>query len=214
MGYSLKKVITVVEYIREVFNETLELYTKITSPPPLGLRIIPKERHHKTIKSSPFTQELVQTGLITNLTEAPTYGVVYKLDTHIINIPLTGKLWIGICLENALYTLNKLNNKQQRLHLIHVFAHEISHIVEHDIVKKFPYIQEKAIEASSRYEYGRVKELMYHESIADQTSYLLVPEGVVKEINLLLYDDILTKYVNKEKEGAYGMGIISNNRIT
>jgi hypothetical protein len=139
-------ILSYLDIIHNVLGEVVDKYEKLVlRPPPIGIKLIPKDLFIEDAKNNKLNQMLIDVGAFEDFgNEYPSFLVVYYMDKHPLNLILTGKFWIGVCLEIAEVQLNKLTNEEGYIFLSYALAHEITHIMENTIQEKLPKVYAKA----------------------------------------------------------------------
>jgi hypothetical protein len=159
------------KFIKDVFEEAKEKFQKeiMKLPVEVDLEFESKEDFMKSVKENPLIQQQIQIGIYKDIdNEYVGFAVVYaknKIEFRkIFGLPYI----ITICDEIAKRVLKPLSTYEAKIYLLHVFAHEFSHLFENEIKQKRPEIWKKCLQQTRGIEH------LAHEMLSEEIADMLV----------------------------------------
>ena len=110
----------------------------------------------------------------------PAFMAVYEIDRDIESFKRTGSYFISVCFEKARDLLSPFEESDIREHLKHTFAHEITHIVEKEIIQQKPSLCQK-----SQSEFNNQ---IANESLAEDVAFMIANAEISGKITHALWD--------------------------
>lgn len=184
-----------ISFLQQVLDDTLRMYSKYVLPAhPVGIRIVPAELNNRNNIQNTMAER--EGHIVDDYYKDKSFAMVTLFDWDRYNIPVVGKMWIGICLENMENCLRELEKDERVDVLTNTLAHEITHLHEKEFIEKYPEIIskiDKLIE-KGRGRYNEIELLQIKkELIADEGAEMIIPMQRVKDID--------EKYLKRYKEG-------------
>lgn len=133
-------------FLEQTFKETLIEYSKyIRKLPIISLKYISPDKFLEDVKHNTIVKQIVRLGAIKDFNnEYPNFVAVYTIDKSPIVYAVTGSYKITVCYELAKKLLKPFKSHEVREYLKHIFAHEITHIIEDSIKEENPDLWEAA----------------------------------------------------------------------
>lgn len=172
-----------VKFINNIFEEVKKEYSdKIIALPPIELMPISKDYLFKIAKEDPLNKILIEQGHIKDF-EKEYPGFIVVLSKH--KTPLTmlfyGHFIISVCYEMVSELLSPFPINKVKSFLRHVFAHEITHIVENSIEHLYTNLKK------------RTDPLVFSETLAEEVASKIEDSEDYKEVMQKLWEPIISR---------------------
>jgi len=156
------------QYLRELLTSTISTFNKQIMPidHEVELEFIEKDEFMQGVKNDPLIQQQILLGIYKNLDkEYPNFLVVYNEDKNPMRKLLGLPYKITVCYDMAKDILKPFHKQEVKLYMERTFAHELSHIVEDELIQKKPELWNSCLkETGGNEQYA--KEILA-ENIAD-----------------------------------------------
>lgn len=158
-------------FLAEVLDETINEFSKKVTILNNGVTIeyIEKDEFMNDVKENPLIQQQIQYGFYKNIDkEYPNFLVVYARNKHPLMSLMGVPYKISICLEMAKDILKPFDKKDVKAYLLHVYSHEIAHIIEEDLIKEKNDLWNDCLQKTNNNQ--KLAMELFVESVADMIS--------------------------------------------
>lgn len=133
-------------YLNRVLEETIEEFNKKVYPidREVKLEYMEKKEYLMLAANNPINKNLINMGVFRNFNrEYPSFLVVFTGQDNPIAQMLQLPFKITVCFEMAKDKLKQFDETDVTEFLKHAFAHELTHLMQHRIIKKEPELWNK-----------------------------------------------------------------------